>query len=78
MGFQSFTPQYASPEQVLGNPITTASDTYSLGVILYLLLAGVLPYELKEFTTAEMVRVICEQPPRRPSLAADGRQTPRC
>jgi eukaryotic-like serine/threonine-protein kinase len=67
-GFQSFTPQYASPEQVLGNPITTASDTYSLGVLLYLLLTGVLPYELKEFTTAEMVRVICEQPPRRPVL----------
>ncbi len=35
-GFQSFTPQYASPEQVLGHPITTASDTYSLGVLLYL------------------------------------------
>jgi tetratricopeptide (TPR) repeat protein/predicted Ser/Thr protein kinase len=65
-GFQSFTPQYASPEQVLGNPITTASDTYSLGVLLYLLLTGSLPYELKEFTTAEMVRLICEQPPRRP------------
>ena len=67
-GFQSFTPQYASPEQVLGNPITTASDTYSLGVLLYLLLTGVLPYSLKEFTTAEMVRVICEQPPQRPLL----------
>ena len=71
-GFQSFTPQYASPEQVLGNPITTASDTYSLGVLLYLLLTGVLPYELKEFTTAEMVRVICEQPPRRPTLPGSG------
>ena len=71
-GFQSFTPQYASPEQVLGNRITTASDTYSLGVLLYLLLTGVLPYELKEFTTAEMVRVICQQPPRKPSLAAGG------
>jgi eukaryotic-like serine/threonine-protein kinase len=70
-GFQSFTPQYASPEQVLGNPITTASDTYSLGVLLYLLLTGRLPYELKELTTAEMLRVICEQPPRKPDQLAD-------
>jgi tetratricopeptide (TPR) repeat protein len=74
-GFQSFTPQYASPEQVLGNPITTASDTYSLGVLLYLLLTGKLPYELKELTTGEMLRVICEEPPRRPtqSSASAGR-----
>ena len=68
-GYQSFTPQYASPEQVLGNPITTASDTYSLGVLLYQLLTGILPYELKELTTAEMLRVICEEPPRRPAPA---------
>jgi tetratricopeptide (TPR) repeat protein/predicted Ser/Thr protein kinase len=68
-GYQSFTPQYASPEQVLGNPITTASDAYSLGVLLYLLLTGTPPYELKDFSTAEMVRVICHEPPRRPTVA---------
>jgi tetratricopeptide (TPR) repeat protein len=72
-GYQSFTPQYASPEQVLGHPITTASDAYSLGVLLYLLLTGSVPYELKEFTTAEMVRVICETPPR-PAVRAGSHQ----
>jgi tetratricopeptide (TPR) repeat protein len=65
-GYASFTPQYASPEQVLGNPITTASDTYSLGVLLYLLLTGSHPYELKELTTSELLRVICKEPPRKP------------
>jgi tetratricopeptide (TPR) repeat protein len=69
-GYQSFTPQYASPEQVLGNQVTAASDTYSLGVLLYLLLTGTQPYELAELTTAEMLRAICNEPPRRPEPAA--------
>jgi tetratricopeptide (TPR) repeat protein len=69
-GLQAFTPQYASPEQVLGNPITTASDIYSLGVLLYLLLAGVPPYKLKEFTTAEMLRLICTESPPKPSTTS--------
>jgi len=68
-GFQAYTPQYASPEQVLGNPITTASDTYSLGVLLYLLLTGSLPYEIKDLNQAELIRVICQEPPRRPTVA---------
>ena len=68
-GYQSFTPQYASPEQVLGKQVTAASDTYSLGVLLYLLLTGSPPYELAELTTAELLRVICEEPPRRPAQA---------
>ena len=69
-GHQSFTPQYASPEQVLNQPITSASDTYSLGVLLYLLATGTAPYELNELTAAEMLRVICEEPPRRPAHSA--------
>jgi eukaryotic-like serine/threonine-protein kinase len=69
-GFQAYTPQYASPEQVFGNPITTASDTYSLGVLLYLLLTGSLPYEIKDLNQQELIRVICLDPPRRPTVAS--------
>ncbi len=72
-GYLSFTPQYASPEQVLGKPITAASDTYSLGVLLYLLLTGAPPYELQELTTAEMIRKICEEAAPRPTQPSGNR-----
>lgn len=67
IGFQTFTPRFASPEQVLGRPITTASDIYSMGVLLHVLLTGAYPYKLADFTTEEMLRVICEQVPPGPA-----------
>jgi serine/threonine-protein kinase len=63
------TPEYASPEQVRGNPVTTASDVYQLGLLLYELLIGHRPHRLADHTPAEVERVICEQEATRPSVA---------
>lgn len=65
---QVLTPEYASPEQLRGLPITTASDVYSLGVVLYELLSGHRPYHADARTSAEMARVILEEEPLKPSV----------
>jgi serine/threonine-protein kinase len=65
----AMTPEYASPEQVRAEAMTTASDTYSLGVILYELLTGQRPYRVKGRSPAEIARVITEQEPTKPSTA---------
>jgi serine/threonine protein kinase len=64
------TPNYAAPEQLLGQPLTTACDVYALGVVLYELLCGERPYELKLASAAQLEQSILEVEPRGPSRRA--------
>jgi eukaryotic-like serine/threonine-protein kinase len=66
-GFQPLTPSYASPEQVRGLTITTASDIYQLGVVLYELLVGYRPYKIDGDSPAELERAVCSSDPEYPS-----------
>ncbi len=61
------TPGYACPEQVRGESVTTASDVYSLGVLLYQLLAGRRPYDVEGRSAAEVERLVCDTVPPSPS-----------
>lgn len=67
--FGMLTPNYASPEQFRGETVGTSTDIYSLGVILYELLTGVLPYKVKEKRIDEIARAVCEIEPTAPSRA---------
>jgi eukaryotic-like serine/threonine-protein kinase len=68
-GARVMTPRWASPEQVRGEAVTTASDVYSLGVLLYQLLAGRSPYRLGSERPHEIEAAICDQEPEPPSRA---------
>jgi non-specific serine/threonine protein kinase/serine/threonine-protein kinase len=62
------TPETASPEQLLGEPVSTAADVYGLGVLLYRLITGRSPYHLQSHTETALVKAVCEQIPELPSV----------
>ena len=68
--FSVMTPEFAAPEQVRGTSISTATDVYSLGVLLYMLLAGARPYDVRGKSPGEVERIVCREVPPEPSTQA--------
>ena len=66
-GVWLMTPECASPEQVRGDPVSTATDVYQLGLLLYYLLSGREPYSLRDRTPLDAFRMVCEFEPKAPS-----------
>jgi eukaryotic-like serine/threonine-protein kinase len=66
-GAWHLTPEYASPEQILGENVTTSTDIYSLGVLLYVLLTGHQPYRFYNSNPADLNNIISKEIPQRPS-----------
>lgn len=70
-GKRPFTPRFASPEQVLGKPVTTSTDVYALGMTLFHVLTGRSPYRFQTHSDAELISAVCLQEPQRPSASVE-------